>query len=90
MPPGLSTSVSDTGILRFDQFVGDAIALGGVLQDDLEVELLGDAQGGHQVVGAMAVEVDGALAFQHLDERFQGQVGVGRRRLSCRSAAFLR
>ena len=33
--------------------------------------------GGHQVVGAVAVEVNGAFLLQHLDERLQGQVAIG-------------
>ena len=44
------------------QFLGDAIAFGAMLQDEFEAELLGEADGRHDVVGAMAMEMDGALA----------------------------
>ena len=65
------------GNLLLRQHVRDAIALGRVLQHELEAELLADADRGQQVVGAVAVEVNRALAFQHLDERFESDVAIG-------------
>jgi hypothetical protein len=47
-----------------------------VLQQDLEVELLGDPHRRHQVVGPVAVEVDRPLLLQHLDERFETHVAL--------------
>lgn len=64
----------DPGAVR--EFVGNQVAFGAVLEHEFEAKLVGEAQGGHDVVGAMGVEVDGALALQDFDERFEGEVAI--------------
>src|SRR4051812_3138749 len=51
-----------------------------MLQDEFEAELLGQAHRGHDVVGAMAMEMNGALLLEHLDERVEIDVPSRRRR----------
>ena len=80
LPPGLSMSVSDAGNLLLRQDVGDTVAFGGVLEDQFEAEFLGEADGGHEVVSAVAVEVDGSLVLQDFHERFEREVAVRGRR----------
>ena len=47
--------------------VQQKVGFGTVLEDDLEAELLGQAGDGHDVVGAMRMEMDGPLAIEHFD-----------------------
>src|SRR5438046_1310792 len=62
--------------LLLRQDVGHAVTFSGMLQYQFEAELLGDAHGGHEVVGAMAVEVHGTFTFEHLDERLESDVAI--------------
>ena len=67
------------------------------MQHDAETELLGQPQHGQDVVVAMGVHVNDALAFKHLDQRFHPQIArrhlrgiaVGRLILSRYSCALM-
>ena len=48
-----------------------------MLQNQIKSEFLGQPEGRHQVIGAMAVEVHGAFAFHNLNERFHANIAVG-------------
>ena len=64
--------------MRFD-FLGHLVGLQRVLQrTDLETELLGHAQQHQNLVGAVAVRVHQAFAFEHLDQRFELQISAWR------------
>ncbi len=45
-----------------------------VMQDELEIEFLGKPDGGEDVVVAVRVELDGAFAFEHLDQTLHAQI----------------
>ena len=61
------------------------VALEHVLErGDLEAELVGDAEQHQDLVGAIRMRVDEALAFEDLDERLELQVAPRRRRRSRR------
>ncbi len=60
-----------------------------MLQNDLEAELLAEANRSHDVVGAMAMEVDGALFLQDLHERIEIDVALRRRRLFAGGLRFV-
>ena len=55
-------------------FAGDLPRLADVVQDDRVAELLGDPEGGEDVVVAVGVVLHDALAVEHLDEFLQGEV----------------
>src|SRR5262249_45423063 len=58
---------------------GHAVTFGDVVQDELKTELLGDSHRGHEIIGAVAVKVDGSLAIEHLHQRLHGQVSLRHR-----------
>ncbi len=65
--------------LALRQLFGHAVAFGGVLQNQLEAELLGNTHGRHEIISAVTVKVNRALPLQHFDERFQSRIGFGHR-----------
>ena len=61
--------------------LGDLVALEHVLERrDLEAHLFGEADEHEDLVGAVAVRVDQALALEDLDERLELQVAPRRQR----------
>ncbi len=61
------------------QFIGDFVAFQNMLKRaDLKTELLCNAQEHEDFIFAVAVRVNVALAFQHLDERLEAQVAARR------------
>ena len=65
------------GDVGADQFVNDEVALGAVFDGDLDAELLGDAQGGADIVGAVGVGLEGHLALEDGDEGLHLHVKFG-------------
>jgi hypothetical protein len=50
-----------------------------VMQDQVEAEFFGNADSCHQIVGTMAMKVNGALSLQDFNERLQAKIDIRRR-----------
>jgi len=72
-------------------FLGYFVAFQRMLQrSDLETELLGHAQQHQNLVGAVAVRVHQALAFEHFDQRLELHIPARRQDvLAARPARFI-
>ncbi len=83
----LHRRVHDDGHFGVENRVGNQVRFGRQTQHCLQIVLLGDAQSGHQIVGAMAAEDDRYLFVEHGHHSLVLEV---RRRRLLRGLLFLR